>query len=115
MNRGLWQTLSLTLVITALVAGGVACKTVQPSPETPANAAPAFDSSAKQAEKVDESSGFREANPTAESFGETPSSAADKLNAQGILKPIYFDFDRADVRQDAQQVLTSNAGRIRES
>lgn len=115
MIRGLSRTLSLALVVAAIAALGVACKSVSPAPDKPAPAAPAFDSSTKPAEKVDESSGFKEAAPTAESFGETASTTADKLNTQGVLKPIYFDFDRADLRQDASQTLSANAARMRDS
>jgi len=115
MIRGLSRTLSLALVVAALVISGVACKTVKPAQDNPTPAAPAFDSSAKPAEKVDETSGFKEAAPPAETFSETPASAADKLNAQGVLKPIYFDFDSASLRQDANQTLSANAARIREN
>jgi len=115
MIRGLSHTLSLAFVVAAIALSGVACKSVPPAQESPKPAAPSFDSSTKPAEKVDESSGFKEAAPTAESFSETPSTAADKLNAQGVLKPIYFDFDMADLRQDASQTLSANAARIRES
>jgi peptidoglycan-associated lipoprotein len=107
--------MTLALVVVAIAVSGVACKTVPPAQESPTPAAPAFDSSTKPAEKVDESSGFKEAAPTAESFSETPSTSADKLNAQGVLKPIYFDFDKADLRQDATQTLAANAARMRDS
>jgi peptidoglycan-associated lipoprotein len=113
MTRGLVSSPSLALVVLAIALGGTACKTVQPPQDSSAPAAPAFES--KPAEKVDESSGFKPATPTAESFSETPSSAADKLNAQGVLKAIYFDFDKAELRGDATQTLTANAARIRES
>jgi peptidoglycan-associated lipoprotein len=114
MTRGLSQSLTLACVVVALLASGMACKTVQPPQDTTSTAAPDFNS-AKSAEKVDETGGFKEAGPTAETFGENASSTADKLNAQGVLKPVYFDFDRADVRSDAQQTLTANAARIREA
>jgi peptidoglycan-associated lipoprotein len=112
MTRGLLSSLSLAVVVLVVALGGAACKTVQPPQDNSAPAAPSFDS--KPAEKVDESSGFKEATPSEGSFGETPSNAADKLNAQGVLKPIYFDFDKADLRSDAAQTLTANAARIRE-
>ena len=112
MTRGLLSSPSLALVVLAVALGGTACKTVQPQPENSAPSAPAFES--KPAEKVDESSGFKEATPSEGSLGETSSNAADKLNAQGVLKPIYFDFDKADLRNDAAQTLTANAARIRE-
>ena len=42
MIRGLSRTLSLGLVVAAIALFGVACKTVQPAPDKPASAAPAF-------------------------------------------------------------------------
>jgi peptidoglycan-associated lipoprotein len=115
MTRGLLSSPSLALVAVLTVAlSGAACKTVQPPQDASASSAPDFNNSAKPAEKVDESSGFKEATPSEGSFGETSSNAADKLNAQGVLKPIYFDFDRAELRADAAQTLTANAARIRE-
>jgi len=70
---------------------------------------------AKPAEKVDESSGFKEASPTGESFGETGSSQADTLNAQGALKRVHFDFDKADIRDEDKPVLSDNAARIKQN
>ena len=92
----------------------MACKSVPPAPETVKPQTPSFDSSAKPAEKVDETTGFKEATPTAESLSENASSEVDKLNAQGVLKPIHFDFDKADIRSDAQETMNADAGRIRE-
>jgi len=92
----------------------IGCKSVPPAPENVNPQAPKFDSSAKPAEKVDEATGFKEATPTAESVSENSSSEADKLNAQGVLKPIQFDFDKADIRADAQQTMNANAGRMRD-
>jgi peptidoglycan-associated lipoprotein len=107
----------LLLALVALVGVGLAtaCKSVPPAQETPAPQAPAFQPSTKPAEKVDETAGFKEAAPNAETFGEVPSAKADKLNAQGVLKRIQFDFDKADLRQDATQTLTEDAARIREN
>ena len=92
-----------------------ACKSVPPAPENVNPQAPKFESNAKPAEKVDEASGFKEATPSVESVSENSSSQADKLNAQGVLKPIHFDFDKADIRPDAQQTLNGNAGRIKDN
>ena len=91
-----------------------ACKSVPPAPENVNPQAPKFESSAKPAEKVDETTGFKEATPTAESLSENASSEVDKLNAQGVLKPIHFDFDKADIRSDAQETMNADAGRMRE-
>lgn len=92
----------------------LACKSVPPAPENVDSHAPKIESSGKPAEKVDEANGFKDASPTPESLSENSGSEADKLNAQGVLKPIQFDFDKADIRGDAQTTMNGNAGRMRE-
>jgi len=47
---------------------------------------------------VDETGGFKEVQPVAESLKEAPSSLAEKLNAQNILKTIHFEFDKYDLK-----------------
>jgi peptidoglycan-associated lipoprotein len=107
----------LLLALVAMVGVGLAtaCKSVPPAKEAPAPQAPAFQPSTKPAEKVDETAGFNATAPTGDTLGEVPSTKADKLNAQGVLKRIQFDFDKADLRQDATQILTDDAARIREN
>jgi peptidoglycan-associated lipoprotein len=105
-----------TLLAATLVATGLflvtSCKSAQPRQETPNTQPPAFDSN--KAEKVEEAGAFNPKGASENSFQELPSGEADKLNAQGILKPIHFDFDAAELRPDALQTLNDNAGHIRE-
>ena len=108
---------SLPAVVLA-VAGFVfltGCKSAPPTAEAPVSQPPAFEPSAKPAEKVDETAGFKEVGPTSESFGDTGSALVDKLNAQGVLKRIYFDFDKADIRSDQVPALAGNAARIKDN
>ena len=106
-----------TLLAAMLVATGLflvtSCKTVQPKADVPSTQPPTFES--KPAEKVDESGAFGQNNPKEGTFDEVPSGKADKLNAQGVLKPIHFDFDAAELRPDALQTLNDNASKIREN
>jgi len=99
-----------------LVLGGVfmvtGCKSAQPQQEAPVTQAPTFES--KPAEKVEETGGFGQANPGEKSFEELPSGLADKLNAQGILKEVLFDFDSADLNGDSKTILNDNAAQIRQ-
>jgi len=111
MLRGTARTLAL-IVIAALALAGPACKTVTPQPDTNTAQAPAFPSDSK-AERVDEATGFGDKGPTAETFSESSSSLADTLNARHILKPVYFDFDSAELRQDGKETLTQNAAGIK--
>jgi peptidoglycan-associated lipoprotein len=112
MHHGASRSLIAATLVLAGLGFTAACRSPQPAAETPATQPPVFD--ARPAEKVDEASGFKEAGPASESFDETPSTMADKLNAQGVLRRIHFDFDRADIRSDAIQTLTENAARMRE-
>jgi peptidoglycan-associated lipoprotein len=100
-----------------LVATGLflvtSCKTAQPKQETPNTQPPTFDS--KKAEAVPEQGSFDQKNPNEGTFDENGGGKLDKLNAQGILKPIHFDFDAAELRPDALQTLNDDAARIREN
>jgi peptidoglycan-associated lipoprotein len=89
-----------------------ACKSAQPQQEAPVTQAPNFES--KPAEKVEETGGFGQANAGEKSFEELPSGLADKLNAQGILKEVLFDFDSADLGGEAKTILNDNAAQIRQ-
>lgn len=109
--RALRTLLAAMLVVTGLFMV-TACKSAQPKQETPNTQPPTFDQ--KPAEKVEES-GFGQKNPAEGSFQEMPSGQADKLNAQGVLKPIHFDFDAAELRPDALQTLNDDASKIREN
>ena len=111
MLRGTPRILAL-IVIAALALAGPACKTVQPQPETAPQQPPSFDSGGK-AERVDETSGFGDKGPTAETFSESSSARADELNARRLLKPVFFDFDSAELRQDGRDTLTQNAAGIK--
>ena len=85
MDHGLHRSLTLLLVSLSLVLAGGACKSA-PGPEAPVTSAPSFESSGKPAERVDETTGFKESQPS-EGMGDSGSSA-DKLNAQNRLKRV---------------------------
>jgi len=104
-----------TFLATVLVISGVfvvtGCKTVPPAPEQTEQQAPGF--GAKPATPVEERP-FGEANVGDKSFEELPSGEAEKLNAQGLLKEILFDYDSADLRGDSKTTLNDNAAQIRQ-
>src|SRR5438445_7523921 len=104
------------LVATFALAGRVPAIAVKPTPpaETPATNPPAFESKPQPAEKVDETAGFKEAQPAAENVQESPSSLAEKLNTEGVLKAIHFDFDKYDLKADAVRTLGDNAAKVKE-
>jgi peptidoglycan-associated lipoprotein len=113
MGHGFPRSLILSVLVLSFLGMATGCKT-GPTAEAPVTTPPAFESSPQAAEKVDESSGFREAEPEAEPVRESSSSLAEKLNTQGVLKPIHFDFDKYDLRSDAVRTLGDNAGRMKE-
>lgn len=106
---------SLSAFVLALLCAGLvfACKSA-PTAEAPVTAPPAFESAPAPAEKVDETAGFKEAAPQAEPMRESDLSLSEKLNAQGILKRVHYDFDKYDLRPDAVRALGDNGARIRE-
>ena len=111
MAHGLARTLLLPVLVLAGLGLTISCKSAPPA-EAPTTAPPKFEP-AQPAEKVDETQGFKEAEPAAEPIQESASSLAEKLNAQGVVKTIHFDFDKYDLRPDALRVLNDNAAVIK--
>jgi len=114
MGHGVSRT--LTLVILAVLASAMvtACKSAPPA-EAPVTAPPAFESSkAPKAEKVEETTGFKPADTQSEAVKESGSSLAEKLNAQGVLKRVHFDFDKYDLRPEAIRTLGDNAASMKQ-
>jgi peptidoglycan-associated lipoprotein len=113
MGHGLPRSVALLVLGVLLLCPALACKSA-PQAETPVTSAPSFESSSKPAEKVEETTGFQDAQPKSEAVRESSSSLAEKLNAQGVLKRIYFDFDKYDLRQDAIRTLGDNGSAIQQ-
>lgn len=113
MIHGLPRTLSTLLPALACAGLIFGCKTA-PTQEPPVTTPPAFESAPARAEKVDETAGFKEAAPQSETMRESDLSLSEKLNAQGILKRVHYDFDKYDLRPDAIRTLGDNAARIRQ-
>jgi peptidoglycan-associated lipoprotein len=101
---------ALAMTVLGLAA---ACKSAPPA-EAPQTAPPAFESKPQPAEKVDETAGFKEAQPAAETMQESSSSLAEKLNTQGVLKRIHFDFDKYDLKPEAVRTLGDDAASIKQ-
>src|SRR5262245_61968233 len=110
MSHGLHRSLVLLIVGACLVLGMAACKS-SPTTEPVVSSPPAFESPSSKAENVDESTGFKNAEPGSESLGDSGSSA-EKASYQ--LKRINFDFDRYEVRQDAIRILGDDAATIKQ-
>ncbi len=110
MTHGVSRLLLLAMVVLCCAALP-ACKSA-PKAEAPVTTPPAFQTPAP-AEKVDETTGFQEAQPASEQVRESPASLAEKLNAQGVLEAVYFDFDKYDLRSDAIKTLGDDAAQIR--
>ena len=107
MAHALPRILTLLVLGIFLIVAAPACKSAPPA-ETPVTAAPSFESTPSKAEKVEETTGFKESQPETEAVKDT-GSTVEKLNAQGILKRVHFDFDKYDLRQDAIRTLGDDA------
>ena len=115
MARGVCRNLALPVLTLFLASAIAACKSA-PVAEAPVTTPPAFESgpATQPAEKVDETAGFKEADTSAEPVRESASSLAEKLNAQGVLKRIHFDFDKYELRTDAIRTLGDDAAAIKQ-
>jgi len=113
MGHGVSRSLTLLILAVLTSAMVAACKSA-PQAEAPVTAPPSFESKAPKAEKVEETTGFKPAEPQSESMKESGSSLAEKLNAQGVLKRVHFDFDKYDLRPEAVRTLGDNAASMKQ-
>jgi len=113
MGHGVPRYVALLILGASLVLALPACKSAPPA-EAPVTTAPDFTSAPSKAEKVDETTGFKESQPEAEAVKESSSSLAEKLNAQGALKRVHFDFDKYDLRSDAIRTLGDDASTMKQ-
>ena len=114
MGHPVLRSVALLMFCTTLVLAVPACKSAPPA-EAPVTTAPSFESqSAQPAEKVEETTGFKESQPETEAVKESASSLAEKLNAQGLLKRVQFDFDKYDLRPDAIRTLGDDASAMKQ-
>jgi peptidoglycan-associated lipoprotein len=112
MDQGVPRSLALLVLGVLLVLGTPACKS-KPANEPLVTTPPAFESTPPKAEKVEETTGFKESQPDTAEVKES-SSSAEKLNAQGVLKAVHFDFDKYDLRPDAIRTLGDDAAAMKQ-
>ena len=98
--------LSALLVVGALLAGSACSK--QPPPKTTEQAK---QPEAAPAPSHEVSTPPRSSPPSVESGA--LSGDLDQLNRAGYLKDAYFDYDKADLRDDARAVLSADADWMR--
>ncbi|HET6279118.1 MAG TPA: OmpA family protein, partial [Candidatus Polarisedimenticolia bacterium] len=112
MYRGFSRGLLLPVLVTVAFGFMVGCKSAPPA-ESPTTEPPVFDQ-APRAEPVEESGGFGDAEPMDDTLGDRGMNDAASLNAQQILKPVHFDFDKYDLKAEAIRTLGGNAAAIKE-
>jgi len=111
----------LVVVLTLIAFAGVSCN---PSPPTePADASPATmepspsetSASGQEADVEDVEEGWK-TSPAPEMEKLPPrtlASRAEELTDLGVLRTVYFDFDKSELKETARRTLTSNAGWMR--
>ncbi len=109
MRRNLPAPLVFCIVVVA-AAAAIGCKKTPPAaastPEPPAME--------KTASPPAEPVSTRPLQPAVEEQPmPTKSLTATELNAQGLLKAIYFDFDKHEIRSDQRSALQANAAILR--
>ena len=102
---------AFALFIMPLLVFVVGCPK-KPPPEIAPSPAPATDS--RPAEEVPDTAGFNSAPDTSEgSLEDQMTEEIRRLNEQRPLGTVYFDYDKADLRQDALDQLKRNADWMR--
>lgn len=109
MNRSLRWTLIVPVALLALAAGGCSKK------KAPVTA----EEMPVEVERVSDIDASRPSRPAStETSSDIWSADLDTLNAyvreQGLLQTVYFDFDRADLRNDSRERLAANARFLQE-
>ncbi len=105
-NRGRNHSRTLSiLMLAAALAVSMGCK--KNPPEASAEPANPSVSGPTPSETVRDTEPMRPV--TTEEPGRATNMAADDVNRSGVLKSIYFDFDRYEIRPDQRQVLQDNA------
>jgi len=115
-TRSAARVAAALLVVTVLIAGGACAKkkspVVRPMPEPPApTAEPAAPPPATPPQAVTE-----QPIVPPEPVGEPSidSRPLDELNKEGLLKPVFYEYDAAEVSPEAQQTLNENAALLKQ-
>ncbi len=88
------------------------CKAKPKSPE--AAPAPAVEMKTEEVKQPEAAKPWQEPKPAAEPIVAKPSPEADDYNRQGVLKTIYFDFDRYNIKDEYKDALRQNAQWIKD-
>lgn len=102
----------LIFVLSLAAAGAGACAKKQPPVARPTPPPPGSTTTAKPPtppEPVEEPAPVTVPPEPGVESSDLASSSLDEINKRGILQPVFFDFDSAEVSADAQQVLAKNA------
>ena len=102
-RRTLWTSLALSTALAIFITG---CKKNPPATapqQTPPPSAPAPESTTAPTPRAPE------APPQPVKSEDVMSMDIQRLNTMGYLKDAFFDFDKADLRDDARTALASDA------
>jgi len=97
--------LIFVMLLTGLVAG---CKK-KPAPVTSTPQPPDTHTAAPAVEPVAENT----MKPVVDEPIAQPPKGADAYNKQGLLKAVYFDFDKYEIRPDQRPTLQANADKLK--
>ena len=111
----------LVVVLTLIAFAGVSCKPsppTEPADSTPASMepSPSGTSASTREPDVEDVEESWKASPAPEVEKLPPrtlASRAEELTNLGVLRTVYFDFDKSELKETARRTLTSNAGWIR--
>ena len=110
MSRRIAPILYAAAVLTLPIF--VSCKARPKSPE--AAPPPAVEMKTEEVREPESAKPWQEPKPAEEPIRARPSEDADSFNRQGVLKTIYFDFDRYSIRDEFKEALRQNTQWIKD-
>jgi len=111
MSNRITSSLCALLVFVALPFAA-SCKAKPRQPETPPP--PAVEMKSEEVKPAPADKPWQEPAPAVEPIRSKPSAEADDYNRQGVLKTIYFEFDRSQIQDEYKDALRQNAEWIKD-
>jgi len=101
------KTLLVVLALAAVTAFGACAKKVPPAPPPPPPVAPEVPPPAPPPPPRPEVA------PVVDEYARMKAMSAEEIEKSGLLKEIFFDFDKAEIREQDRAALSQNADALK--
>jgi peptidoglycan-associated lipoprotein len=101
------KTLLVVLALAAVIAFGACAKKVPPAPPPPPPVAPEVPPPAPPPPPRPEVA------PVVDEYARMKAMSAEEIEKSGLLKDVFFDFDKAEIREQDRAALSQNADALK--